>query len=64
MRSQLDAPPLPQRNLRFRITDWEDIPLERLRPHLDPRAVHMAIERALVCGVRNLGGVDIWEEAA
>jgi len=62
MRSALDAPPLPQRNMRFRVTSWEDIPLERLRPHFDPKAVEQAIERSLLCGVRQLGGVTIWED--
>lgn len=62
MRSALDAPPVPQRDLKFQVLSYEDIPLERLRPHLDPHAVEAAIARALVCGVRQLGGCLIWEE--
>lgn len=62
MRPIYDAPPVPARDMRWAFVDYENIPLERLRPYLDPKAVVAAIDAAVALGVREMGGVRIWQE--
>lgn len=44
----------------FEIVNWEDVPLERLRPYFEPSAVDAAIRMALRLGVAELPGVRIY----
>lgn len=62
MRSIYDAPPVPAADMAWEFTDYEDVPLERLRPYLDPKAVKAAIDAAVALGVREMSGVRIWRK--
>jgi hypothetical protein len=46
----------------WRITDYEALPIERLKPYLDPRAIEAAIALAISMGLRDLGGVQIEQD--
>lgn len=46
----------------WRIIDYEALPLERLKPYLDPRAIEAAIAIAISMGLRELGGVQIEQD--
>jgi hypothetical protein len=46
----------------WRITDYEALPIERLKPYLDPRAIEAAIAVAISMGLRDLGGVQIEQD--
>jgi hypothetical protein len=46
----------------WRIIDYEALPIERLKPYLDPRAIEAAIAVAISMGLRDLGGVQIEQD--
>ena len=60
MGSPLDLP-RPGR-FYWRIIDYEALPIERLKPYLDPRAIEAAIAVAIAMGLRELGGVQIEQD--
>jgi hypothetical protein len=60
MRSSLDTP--GPGKFFWRVTDYEALPLERLKPYLDPRAIEAAIAVAISMGLRDLGGVQIEQD--
>jgi hypothetical protein len=60
MRSPMEAPAVPvKEDYVWSITDYEAIPLDRLKPYLDPKAVAAAIETAITMGMLELSGVRI-----
>jgi hypothetical protein len=46
----------------WRVIDYEALPIERLKPYLDPRAIEAAIAVAISMGLRDLGGVQIEQD--
>lgn len=60
MRSMLDLP--KPGKFWWRIVDYEEMPIERLKPYLDPRAIEAAIAVAISMGLRELSGVQIVED--
>jgi hypothetical protein len=46
----------------WRVIDYEALPIERLKPYLDPRAIEAAIAIAISMGLRELGGVQIEQD--
>ena len=60
MRNGLDAP--APGKFFWRVTDYEALPIERLKPYLDPRAIEAAIAVAISMGLRDLGGVQIEQD--
>jgi hypothetical protein len=60
MRSGLDDP--APGKFFWRIIDYESLPIERLKPYLDPRAIEAAIAIAISMGLRDLSGVQIEQD--
>jgi hypothetical protein len=60
MRDRLETP--GPGKFFWRITDYEALPIERLKPYLDPRAIEAAIAIAISMGLRDLGGVQIEQD--
>ena len=60
MRSGLDDP--APGKFFWRVIDYEALPIERLKPYLDPRAIEAAIAVAISMGLRDLGGVQIEQD--
>ena len=60
MRSGLDLP--KSGKFLWRIVDYEALPLDRLKPWIDPHAVEKAIETAIAMGLREIAGVQIVED--
>jgi hypothetical protein len=60
MRPPMETPAVPvKEDYVWSIVDYEAIPLDRLKPYLDPKAVAAAIETAITMGMLQLSGVRI-----
>jgi membrane protein involved in colicin uptake len=46
----------------YRVLDYDAIPIETLRPHLDTKAIDAAIFRLMKTGVRELDGVEFYQD--